>query len=102
MEKWEAVKNAILREHGGLPPFHGPKAYPRCTLLLAIDGDSCWHADCSLQCKEGPKPLLCGCVRRAPRAYLAGAAAPPRIALKNSDDEGSSTSTSLFLLKLAL
>jgi hypothetical protein len=35
----------------------------------------------------------------------AGAAAPaedPRIALKNSDDEGSSTITSLFLLKLAL
>lgn len=37
--------------------------------------------------------------------FLAGAAppgAPPRIALKNSDDAGSSTITSPFLEKLAL
>ena len=42
---------------------------------------------------------------RVPGYFFAGAARslpPPRKALKNSEDDGSTTSTSLFLLKLAL
>ena len=34
--------------------------------------------------------------------FFAGTAAPPRMALKNSDEDGSTTIRSLFLLKLAL
>ena len=46
-------------------------------------------------------------VSLAKRYFLAGlvagaGAALPRMALKNSDEDGSSTMTSLFLLKLAL
>jgi len=36
-----------------------------------------------------------------PAGAAAAAGAPPRMALKNSDEDGSSTITSLFLLKLA-
>lgn len=75
-------------------------AYPQSQLLLATTLDFCSQA----RCKKGAEaPFFFLPAMRSP-AYLA-AAAPlpaPRMALKNSVDDGSSTSTSLFLLKLAL
>ncbi|MOA09134.1 hypothetical protein D3C78_1289430 [compost metagenome] len=72
-------------------------AQPGYTLLLALRrtfGPT--FTAPATNAKRGRSPSF---LDSAPGAYLAP---PLRMALKNSDDDGSSTITSLFLLKLAL
>jgi len=105
MRKGEAVKTVILPAPAKAPQTEtGQQGHQ----ARETHGAARSHTRESGQKKRQPCNAEAAAVRLAPLFYLRGAAGcaeeavPPRKALKNSDDEGSTTITSLFLLKLDL